>query len=269
MPTFRESDCPCPTTPECSRVSIRCREAPALHNRAGPRTPLRTSRRLRGVSSPSCLFAFSSVAEQDMRQFVEACLVGSGFTGLTAMVRSCAYPNVLPLSEVELDFLHVEGSQCPSASHDRRSWSGSGLPSVCARTNQNGRYTNHVAARVSSRAVVGGRGALDRDGPTQRDGLLATTDESPQFLPALERGDGSRLNATSETLREGEQHVPEAVAVELPICTRQDAGFVDGVFEKLSECCGGRCCHLVLHLEGQRAAAIMAGAVSQSSLVAG
>jgi hypothetical protein len=65
---------------------------------------------------------------------------------------------------------------------------------------------------------------------------------------------------------EGEELIPDAVAVELAVGIRQDAGFVHGMFEKLSECCGGRCCHLVLQSEGQRAAAIMAGAVSQITL---
>ena len=37
-------------------------------------------------------------------------------------------------------------------------------------------------------------------------------------------------------------------------------------FQELGEGCGGGCCHVVLHQEGQRATAIMAGAVSQSGV---
>ena len=38
-------------------------------------------------------------------------------------------------------------------------------------------------------------------------------DVSAQFLPALERGDGAGLNSARQALRQGQQLVPEAVAV--------------------------------------------------------
>ena len=66
---------------------------------------------------------------------------------------------------------------------------------------------------------------------------------------------------------ERQELIAEAVVVECAIGARNHAGFVDGVFEQVCECCRvlvlpcGPSCR-----EGQRAAAIMAGAVSQSSV---
>ena len=76
-----------------------------------------------------------------------------------------------------------------------------------------------------------GRLPLDRDGHTQRDGLLALLHVPAERTPAGIGGHRTWLQAAVGALRPGQELIAEAVRVELLVCLGQRPGLVDGVLE--------------------------------------
>src|SRR5688572_29294389 len=117
-------------------------------------------------------------------------------------------------------------------------------------------------------AVIRGPCALARHWPAKRDRFLSLAHVASKVLPTLKGCDRPKRDPPVETLREGKKLIAERITVKLPVGCRDDAGFVDCLFEERCERSRSGCCHVVL-LPALRArangpAAIMAGAVSQS-----
>src|SRR5262245_14159308 len=85
------------------------------------------------------------------------------------------------------------------------------------------------------RLVSGVNRPFDGNRLTQRDGLFALADVPPQFLPARKRCHRAGLQAALQTLRPREQLITDAVAMELLVGARQNAGFGDGGREQVRE----------------------------------